>query len=576
MTRLNPFVSRWTESWVISKSRISANRYIVFTGLILLVLLVFQIYWVIGNQVVTELGKSSELKAQIVQSQQEYVTLVNQLTPNEKNLTNPSDTSTKTDSSGLAVGVSEADQNIKKLDTDLDELEQKVDRYAAILRAWSQPWDTWIKVESVNRKHDPKFAARFEAIDTEIEKIDIEMAKDPYGSIAAKDEAAKSDLQVRLAEINNRLEGQTSNVSLENERENIKKYLTLSATLVDLQANKVKIDELTVQKTALDIQLEDLKSTLTGTKGQIDFIQQQIDNLITVRTKIDGIDKTDKDEPQLAAEAFNLLSDAYPYLPADELPTVDDVKKYIIEEQNYWADNQSYYNDQKNNIETEKASIENQISNIKGTISELSRQFADTTNDLTDRSPQTIDEQITAANREITSLKSKIAATSAVVNEEKAKDIITARGEQKKELEKQKKDLLLEEQAYLDKADSRPAQLAGQFVLNILQSYILPILYGLLGAGTSVIRSLSQKIKDVTYSRAIEVQHILSISLGALAGIMVGWFSFLIGPSTTTFLGSVSPLAIAFLVGYNIETFFSRMDDALKTDKNAQQPNSKL
>jgi hypothetical protein len=46
---------------------------------------------------------------------------------------------------------------------------------------------------------------------------------------------------------------------------------------------------------------------------------------------------------------------------------------------------------------------------------------------------------------------------------------------------------------------------------------------------------------------------------------VVGWFSFLID-GNSSFLGSVSPLAIAFLVGFNIDPFFSRMDLIMKNE----------
>jgi hypothetical protein len=106
-------------------------------------------------------------------------------------------------------------------------------------------------------------------------------------------------------------------------------------------------------------------------------------------------------------------------------------------------------------------------------------------------------------------------------------------------------------------------QLADQFVLVILQSYLLPLLYGILGAGTFVLRSLSKEVDNETFSSEKGIRHVLRVSLGALAGILVGWFSVLIPTESTTFIGSISPLAIAFLVGYNIELFFALMDRAL-------------
>jgi hypothetical protein len=134
----------------------------------------------------------------------------------------------------------------------------------------------------------------------------------------------------------------------------------------------------------------------------------------------------------------------------------------------------------------------------------------------------------------------------------------------------------LERQRQGDKKreSSRQAQLAGQFVLVILQSYILPLLYGILGAGTFVLRKLSREIREVTYSEEAGIEHVSRISLGALAGIMVGWFSFLIPKETISIFGAVSPLALAFLVGYNIELFFSFMDSAFKRFTQTPQQSS--
>ena len=146
--------------------------------------------------------------------------------------------------------------------------------------------------------------------------------------------------------------------------------------------------------------------------------------------------------------------------------------------------------------------------------------------------------------------------------------IVSQWEQEKSAKEKDKENLLLQEQADVSRENSRQALLAGLFVLVILQSYLLPLLYGILGASTSILRNLSNQIKEVTYSEEAGIQHLLRIALGALAGIMVGWFT---PNGTTSFIGSVSPLAIAFVVGYNIELFFSLMDIAIKKVRDISQ-----
>jgi chaperonin cofactor prefoldin len=165
---------------------------------------------------------------------------------------------------------------------------------------------------------------------------------------------------------------------------------------------------------------------------------------------------------------------------------------------------------------------------------------------------------------QILSLRSKLDDLTSWVNQPGLADqIISQLNKDRERLKEEKSALERQQQGDLNRETSRQAQLAAQFVLGILQSYILPLLYGILGAGTYVLRSLSKEIEEETFSDEKRTQHLLRVSLGALAGILVGWFSFLIPSETTTFVGSISPLAIAFLVGYNIELFFSLMDRAL-------------
>lgn len=101
------------------------------------------------------------------------------------------------------------------------------------------------------------------------------------------------------------------------------------------------------------------------------------------------------------------------------------------------------------------------------------------------------------------------------------------------------------------------SQVAADYVLNALQVYFLPLLYGLLGAATYVLRTLSMEIKTLIYSYDSEIRFRLRLSLGALGGMAIGWF---LKPDDADALASLSPMAIAFLVGYNVEVLFAVMD----------------
>lgn len=111
----------------------------------------------------------------------------------------------------------------------------------------------------------------------------------------------------------------------------------------------------------------------------------------------------------------------------------------------------------------------------------------------------------------------------------------------------------------LDKARNKLFlnMLSAKFVLAAFQGYILPLLYGLLGAFIFVLRTLAREIKDLTYSFDSEISYRLRLTLGSLAGMIVGWF---LRADSDSMIVSLSPMAIAFLMGYNVDILFSIMD----------------
>jgi hypothetical protein len=90
-------------------------------------------------------------------------------------------------------------------------------------------------------------------------------------------------------------------------------------------------------------------------------------------------------------------------------------------------------------------------------------------------------------------------------------------------------------------------------------AYLLPILYALLGACAYALRSISEQTLAKTYrpSHAAFARIIIAL----IAGLVVGLFN------NFTQGISLSPLAIAFLVGYAVEIFFSFLDAFLETLK---------
>ncbi len=134
-------------------------------------------------------------------------------------------------------------------------------------------------------------------------------------------------------------------------------------------------------------------------------------------------------------------------------------------------------------------------------------------------------------------------------------------------------DALLQEEREMKLAHERDkarhklflTRISSDFTLNALQIYFLPLLYGMLGACTYVLRRIARDIRDLTYSYDAEIRYRLRLALGALAGMAVGWF---LDPAGVAGIGNFSPLALAFLAGYNVEVFFSMMDKLVEALNN--------
>ena len=84
---------------------------------------------------------------------------------------------------------------------------------------------------------------------------------------------------------------------------------------------------------------------------------------------------------------------------------------------------------------------------------------------------------------------------------------------------------------------------------------VLPVLYALLGAGAFILRRLESQLRSRTF---ISETHSPRFITAGIAGAVVGLFNFGQGVS-------VSPLAIAFLVGYAVDVFFTFLESVIQT-----------
>jgi hypothetical protein len=103
-----------------------------------------------------------------------------------------------------------------------------------------------------------------------------------------------------------------------------------------------------------------------------------------------------------------------------------------------------------------------------------------------------------------------------------------------------------------------------QDILDLISVYygaitacLLPVLYALLGTCAYLLRSFEEELRRLTFVPSSKTQWARFLIAG-IGGAVVGLFNFALTQSA-----SVSPLAIAFLVGYAVDVFFSFLEGLL-------------
>lgn len=103
-------------------------------------------------------------------------------------------------------------------------------------------------------------------------------------------------------------------------------------------------------------------------------------------------------------------------------------------------------------------------------------------------------------------------------------------------------------------------QQAQNYVL-IIGLYILPLFYGLLGALTYVLRDLSNQTMKMQYKKENNINHILRLILGTIAGLAVGVFwGDIKQQENFIIIRSLGPLIVAYLSGLTVEYVFSAIE----------------
>lgn len=103
--------------------------------------------------------------------------------------------------------------------------------------------------------------------------------------------------------------------------------------------------------------------------------------------------------------------------------------------------------------------------------------------------------------------------------------------------------------------------------LTSFQSFILPLLYGILGALLFILRKYKSSLK--TGSSLNATNYLIRIVMGGLAGLAIGWFVSIDGSDTPFKIGNLSPLALSFLAGYGVEILFTGLDSLVSKFSNS-------
>ena len=113
-------------------------------------------------------------------------------------------------------------------------------------------------------------------------------------------------------------------------------------------------------------------------------------------------------------------------------------------------------------------------------------------------------------------------------------------------------------------------------LLGVLGNYVLPMMYGFLGASVAAIMNLKQKIRSSRLSPRERRMNHVQLVLGVITGACIGLFLTASGAGTsdTALSGTSVPLsasALSFLAGFGVEGVFKKLENIMITVFGGQQ-----
>jgi hypothetical protein len=114
-----------------------------------------------------------------------------------------------------------------------------------------------------------------------------------------------------------------------------------------------------------------------------------------------------------------------------------------------------------------------------------------------------------------------------------------------------------DEYVVMREADPHHIGLRVHLLLQSLGTYLIPMLFGLLGTISFMLRRLIQQISDYTYLGSPVSLNLMRCGLGMIGGV-VG--TLVMGTNDSGPLKSLPPLALPFVFGYGVEIVFAGLD----------------
>jgi hypothetical protein len=114
-------------------------------------------------------------------------------------------------------------------------------------------------------------------------------------------------------------------------------------------------------------------------------------------------------------------------------------------------------------------------------------------------------------------------------------------------------------------------------MVQLLTTAVLPLFYGILGAGAAVVRIIWGKMRDSLLTPRDLTLSLGQLALGAVIGACIGLFIVPSGNGSQsaigfTSIGTLTPSAVSFIAGFGVEGVFVALEGLIKRLFNVPDP----